>query len=125
MAGRTSKGASHAVAGTAKSQRLPVRSARRTRSSTEKPLRAVKEECDYRSSPELDEKSREVAVWQLKQFDLNPRYGPCVGISRLKRWERAERLKLNPPIQIKNILSDRRYREAIEDIDENLWHNEL
>jgi DNA polymerase delta subunit 4 len=25
---------------------------------------------------------------------------PCVGIQRVKRWQRAERLGLNPPIEV-------------------------
>lgn len=33
-------------------------------------------------------------------------YGPCVGVSRLERWERAYMLDLNPPpeVSIRRIL---------------------
>lgn len=34
-------------------------------------------------------------------FDHNQ---PCIGISRMKRWHRAERLKLNPPIEVLAVL---------------------
>jgi DNA polymerase delta subunit 4 len=27
-------------------------------------------------------------------------YGPCVGVSRLERWERANILGLNPPVAV-------------------------
>ncbi|ORZ03069.1 DNA polymerase delta, subunit 4-domain-containing protein [Syncephalastrum racemosum] len=37
----------------------------------------------------------------LRQFDLNYAYGPCVNISRLERWNRAEMLGLKPPKEIK------------------------
>ncbi|KAI7904201.1 DNA polymerase delta, subunit 4-domain-containing protein [Cokeromyces recurvatus] len=40
----------------------------------------------------------------LKAFDLNYIYGPCVGLTRLDRWERAQRLSLNPPKLVKEIL---------------------
>ncbi|TFY54141.1 hypothetical protein EVG20_g9831 [Dentipellis fragilis] len=35
----------------------------------------------------------------LRVFDLSYEYGPCVGVSRLERWERAEALGLNPPVR--------------------------
>lgn len=29
---------------------------------------------------------------------------PCIGISRIKRWQRAQRLGLNPPIEVLAVL---------------------
>jgi hypothetical protein len=29
-------------------------------------------------------------------------YGPCIGVTRLQRWERAEALDLNPPFVVRN-----------------------
>lgn len=29
---------------------------------------------------------------------------PCVGISRMKRWQRAERLGLHPPVEVLAVL---------------------
>ncbi|KAJ3807955.1 DNA polymerase delta, subunit 4-domain-containing protein [Lentinula lateritia] len=43
----------------------------------------------------------------LRVFDLSYEYGPCYGISRLDRWERAEAMGLNPPPEIHAILSTR------------------
>ncbi|KAM5541369.1 hypothetical protein V8D89_004923 [Ganoderma adspersum] len=40
----------------------------------------------------------------LRVFDLSYEYGPCVGVSRLDRWERAYALGLNPPPEVKEIL---------------------
>ena len=34
---------------------------------------------------------------ELKKFDLNTKFGPCVGIKRSIRWQRAKTLNLNPP----------------------------
>lgn len=40
----------------------------------------------------------------LKEFDMNTSYGPCLGLSRMERWQRAVGLGLNPSHQIKDIL---------------------
>ncbi|XP_048767776.2 DNA polymerase delta subunit 4-like [Ostrea edulis] len=40
----------------------------------------------------------------LKNFDLTLEYGPCTGITRLERWERAHKHGLNPPNEVKDIL---------------------
>ncbi|THH29221.1 hypothetical protein EUX98_g4960 [Antrodiella citrinella] len=39
-------------------------------------------------------------------------YGPCVGVTRLERWERAEALGLNPPPEVKDMLMT---KEALEE----------
>ncbi|XP_071722346.1 uncharacterized protein [Rutidosis leptorrhynchoides] len=41
---------------------------------------------------------------QLRQFDMNMAYGPCLGMTRNERWERANRLGLNPPKEIESLL---------------------
>ncbi|KAI1372280.1 hypothetical protein F4677DRAFT_432946 [Hypoxylon crocopeplum] len=40
----------------------------------------------------------------LRYWDVSSQYGPCVGISRVKRWKRAEKLGLNPPLEVLAIL---------------------
>ncbi|KAG8125379.1 putative DNA polymerase delta subunit 4-like protein [Naja naja] len=40
----------------------------------------------------------------LKQFDLSWQYGPCTGITRMQRWERAKFLGLNPPTTVQDSL---------------------
>ncbi|KAJ1420859.1 DNA-polymerase delta, subunit 4 [Sesbania bispinosa] len=40
----------------------------------------------------------------LRLFDMNMAYGPCLGITRLERWERAQKLGLNPPQKIQSLL---------------------
>jgi hypothetical protein len=37
---------------------------------------------------------------ELVHFDLDDSFGPFVGITRLKRWLRAEYFELNPPREI-------------------------
>ncbi|CAK7212998.1 hypothetical protein SCUCBS95973_001650 [Sporothrix curviconia] len=36
----------------------------------------------------------------LRHFDVSSQYGPCVGITRKRRWMRAQRLGLAPPIEV-------------------------
>ncbi|XP_074087053.1 DNA polymerase delta subunit 4 [Macrotis lagotis] len=40
----------------------------------------------------------------LRQFDLDRHFGPCTGITRLERWERAEQLGLGPPQEVLRVL---------------------
>ncbi|KAF2288071.1 hypothetical protein GH714_004264 [Hevea brasiliensis] len=42
----------------------------------------------------------------FRQFDMSMAYGPCLGMIRLARWERAQRLGLNPPIEIEGLMKD-------------------
>ncbi|KAF3851844.1 hypothetical protein F7725_005199 [Dissostichus mawsoni] len=46
----------------------------------------------------------EEELWTLRHFDLDWRFGPCTGISRLHRWERAELHGLDPPEEIRELL---------------------
>ncbi|RVD84444.1 uncharacterized protein DFL_006193 [Arthrobotrys flagrans] len=50
----------------------------------------------------------------LRHFDLSSQYGPCVGVSRFKRWERAERLGLGPPIEVLAVLLKAELGEGVE-----------
>ncbi|KAI0310572.1 DNA polymerase delta, subunit 4-domain-containing protein [Amylostereum chailletii] len=48
----------------------------------------------------------------LRVFDTSYEYGPCVGVSRLQRWERAQALGLRPPVEVREILLT---REGVDD----------
>jgi len=60
----------------------------------------------------------------LRIFDLTDEYGPCVGVSRLRRWERAHKAGLNPPIQIKEIL-DTIEGQKDETYSQNVFYHEV
>ncbi|XP_035690807.1 DNA polymerase delta subunit 4-like [Branchiostoma floridae] len=47
---------------------------------------------------------RQTDIQLLKQFDLNPDYGPSIGITRLERWERAEKFGLTPPEDVRDLI---------------------
>ncbi|XP_070584358.1 DNA polymerase delta subunit 4 [Erythrolamprus reginae] len=55
----------------------------------------------------------------LKQFDLSWQYGPCTGITRIQRWERAKFLGLNPPTTVQDLLL--KYNED-PFVIYSLWH---
>lgn len=40
----------------------------------------------------------------LRHFDLSSQYGPCIGLTRLSRWRRADTLGLNPPVEVLAVL---------------------
>lgn len=40
----------------------------------------------------------------LRAFDLDPSYGPNLGMSRLERWQRAKNLGEDPPDEVLDIL---------------------
>ena len=48
----------------------------------------------------------------LDEFDYDSNYGPVVGISRMARFKRAEKLNCNPPSYIKDIILRRPDQEC-------------
>ena len=38
---------------------------------------------------------------ELRQFDMILKYGPCIDMTRLERFERAVKFGLNPPAYIR------------------------
>ncbi|KAM0916517.1 hypothetical protein ACQ4PT_010133 [Festuca glaucescens] len=42
---------------------------------------------------------------QLRQFDLDMKFGPCIGVNRLQRWERASSMGLQPPPHLRDLLT--------------------
>ncbi|KAF8838994.1 hypothetical protein BDN67DRAFT_970727 [Paxillus ammoniavirescens] len=50
----------------------------------------------------------------LRFFDMSFEFGPCIGMTRLERWERAEAFGLNPPVEVREILLT---KEGIEKED--------
>ncbi|XP_078515014.1 DNA polymerase delta subunit 4 isoform X2 [Lissotriton helveticus] len=56
------------------------------------------------SRPAASTPKEELALERLRSFDLEWRYGPCTGITRLERWERAEFLGLQPPKAIRDLV---------------------
>ncbi|CAN1765524.1 DNA polymerase delta subunit 4 [Linum perenne] len=53
--------------------------------------------------PDLHE-NVEKGEQMLREFDMNMSYGPCIGMTRSARWERAHRLGMNPSGEIKDLL---------------------
>ncbi|KZV81731.1 DNA polymerase delta, subunit 4 [Exidia glandulosa HHB12029] len=47
----------------------------------------------------------------LRVFDNSHEYGPCVGLTRMQRWERAQNMGMDPPQEIRDILLTRQGAE--------------
>ena len=57
---------------------------------------------------------------RLREWDMNARFGPCMSMSRLERWNRAQRLEMDPPVFIHNVL------QAFPELkDKSIWHNRI
>jgi DNA polymerase delta subunit 4 len=41
---------------------------------------------------------------ELRRFDIDMKYGPCIGVTRLRRWERAAVMGLRPPPHIHDLM---------------------
>jgi DNA polymerase delta subunit 4 len=75
-------------------------------------------------APSIDSKTVdrvEQISYELRQFDLNGRFGPLSGMTRMERWQRAFELGKNPPSLIKSYLEDEELRKLIPTIKEHLW----
>ncbi|WQF82439.1 Putative DNA polymerase delta, subunit 4 [Colletotrichum destructivum] len=57
-----------------------------------------------RIAPRVHQGDVSLAEKVLRYFDVSSQYGPCIGLQRMKRWKRAERLGLNPPIEVLAVL---------------------
>ncbi|KAF3400798.1 DNA polymerase delta subunit 4 [Talaromyces pinophilus] len=62
------------------------------------------EEERSRKAPRVHQNGLDIDEKILRHFDLSSQYGPCVGISRIKRWRRAHMLDLEPPIEVLAVL---------------------
>ncbi|KAL7895639.1 DNA polymerase delta, subunit 4 domain-containing protein [Trichoderma sp. SZMC 28014] len=57
-----------------------------------------------RKAPRVHQQDLDLGEKVLRYFDVSSQYGPCIGVTRLKRWQRAERLGLNPPMEVLAVL---------------------
>jgi hypothetical protein len=51
----------------------------------------------------------------LRDFDLNPKFGPCCTLSRKDRWDRAFILGLHPPTRLLSLLESTKNSESVLD----------
>ncbi|KAL7798194.1 DNA polymerase delta, subunit 4 domain-containing protein [Trichoderma ceciliae] len=57
-----------------------------------------------RKAPRVHQEDLDLGEKVLRYFDVSSQYGPCIGMTRFGRWQRAERLGLNPPIEVLAVL---------------------
>ncbi|CAA9964851.1 hypothetical protein CFE70_008109 [Pyrenophora teres f. teres 0-1] len=87
--------------------------ARRISDAAIKKYWAAKEK--QRLAPRVHQGDLSLHDKMLREFDMSAHYGPCTGIARLKRWKRAQRLNLDPPIEVLAVLL--REQDAADDKD--------
>ncbi|KAL9102047.1 MAG: hypothetical protein Q9163_002755 [Psora crenata] len=63
-----------------------------------------KEKEDARIAPRVHQEGLGVHEKILRHFDLNTQFGPCIGITRTRRWKRADNLGLKPPLEVLAVL---------------------
>ena len=76
------------------------------------PYKAEKEKEKAEPSSERERADLEA----LHAFDLCSEFGPCIGMSRAERWERAQRFGLSPPDNVLQLL-----REHLNDTRYTNW----
>ncbi|KAJ2892269.1 uncharacterized protein MKZ38_010060 [Zalerion maritima] len=57
-----------------------------------------------RLSKRVHQEDLDISEKVLRYFDVCSHYGPCIGLTRLRRWQRAEKLGLKPPIEVLAVL---------------------
>jgi len=57
-----------------------------------------------RRTPRVHQEGLSVEEKILRLFDMSSQYGPAIGIARMKRWVRANKLGLAPPIEVLAVL---------------------
>ncbi|KAL6908339.1 DNA polymerase delta, subunit 4 domain-containing protein [Trichoderma evansii] len=67
-----------------------------------------------RKAPRVHQQDLDLGEKVLRYFDVSSQYGPCIGTTRLKRWQRAERLGLNPPIEVLAVLVKEENKDDVE-----------
>ncbi|KAF1990857.1 hypothetical protein K402DRAFT_369858 [Aulographum hederae CBS 113979] len=67
-----------------------------------------------RNAPRVHQKELSVEEKVLREWDTSGQYGPCIGIARMKRWKRAHRLGLQPPMEVLAILLKEQDRNNIK-----------
>jgi len=124
----TKRGAASSSSKAKQKQRLS-----KARQSSEEPQAVIDDEIDDRAKmykkyyeavkkemgglPPIHSENESKIFIMLRVFDNTYDYGPCVGMTRMERWERAEALGLNPPIEVRQILLYDEGRKESEIID--------
>ncbi|PNP54227.1 hypothetical protein THARTR1_05434 [Trichoderma harzianum] len=67
-----------------------------------------------RKAPRVHQEDLDLGEKVLRYFDVSSQYGPCIGITRVKRWQRAERLGMKPPIEVLAVLMKEENKENDE-----------
>ncbi|TAQ89341.1 hypothetical protein B7494_g2310 [Chlorociboria aeruginascens] len=59
---------------------------------------------ELRIAPRVHQADLKVEEKICREWDLSSQFGPSIGMTRLKRWNRAHKLGLQPPIEVLAVL---------------------
>ncbi|KAK3124030.1 hypothetical protein QOZ80_8AG0639490 [Eleusine coracana subsp. coracana] len=65
---------------------------------------AIHQTADGDGVDDRDTEEEEVEA-ELRRFDMDMAYGPCIGVTRLRRWERAAAMGLSPPPRLRDLMT--------------------
>ncbi|EGD77988.1 polymerase [Salpingoeca rosetta] len=99
-----------------------LRKAQHLKAKTSPPTGAAGQQGKVRRSVAKPTLQLEQHLTVLRDFDLNSEFGPCVGITRMERWKRAQAFGLNPPLKIKQILEQ---HPGNDDYQQSLWYKDV
>ena len=98
-------------------------------SSTPKNKNAIRKKHSVLTNKQNEESAldREDLINTLRAFDLDINYGPCVGLRRKDRWQRAKYFNLNPPQNIIDMLANQQIENFLGEpvLQRCIWYNIL
>lgn len=107
----------------------PAPTGKKTRSSLHEERLVVDESPTRHRGSSVSVQDRSKGLEVLKRFDLNYKYGPCTGLTRMERWDRALKLGLNPPpeipLLIHQLTEHERSEEKRKEVELHLWNQVL
>ncbi|KDQ13951.1 hypothetical protein BOTBODRAFT_33071 [Botryobasidium botryosum FD-172 SS1] len=111
----------------------PVRDARRDKEIKKEELDVTDKAGQYRTYykavlertgnlPLIHAENQNMIHHILRAFDLSYEYGPCIGVSRLDRWNRAKAIGMSPPEAVRQILMTKQGSEDTQ-FSMNIFNN--
>mmetsp|Transcript_10668 Transcript_10668/g.44465 ORF Transcript_10668/g.44465 Transcript_10668/m.44465 type:complete len:104 (-) Transcript_10668:628-939(-) len=93
----------------ARIQKTPGKEYRRGPKEKEDPQKVETRAGDVSERLATEAREHEANEHKLRMFDLDPRYGPFIGVGRMERWERAQSYGLEPPNYVRELLQTGQY----------------
>lgn len=70
------------------------------------PFQQSRQKAESSAGAEYTAEAERSDLEELRSFDLCSEFGPCIGMTRVERWQRAERFGLSPPDRVLQIVRE-------------------